>query len=170
MPSGRALSQGPRTQVSSRRAWAGRLPCRDLVRRFCAPNIFGSQSCFPSLSSLHLKGNTVHDPQDESGKAVIVSGGAAHDLPYRRLVVALQASSQRVHEQLLCHAFCESIPICIEDGFKSIRAFESSTIRQRARCVNWELAVLNPPGADRVVVLQSKTHWIHSGVAGGARR
>src|SRR4051812_29376376 len=103
--------------VSSRPAEEERSRRPRLVRTFASQDVSVSPSWFASLSSLHLKRNAVHNPQDESGKAVIVRSAAADDLPYRLTIVWLQTPSQGIHQKFLSQASRKGIPVLIKDGF-----------------------------------------------------
>src|SRR5439155_5070508 len=83
----------------------------------------------------------------------------------------LKAAAQRISEHLLAEAPEEIIAFCFEqDLLQFVRALKALPCDQLAGGFDGEPRIFFPPGANAIVILETKSNRVHARMAGSAKR
>src|SRR5262249_27075217 len=109
-----------------------------------------------------LERSAFHDPENDLANLVILGDELLADRIHGAIVVGLEASAEGVGQQVLDQAPRE--PVCGSGRQQTLELPDVSELTspdQLSGRIDREAAVLGPPSADRVVILQGEAQGIH---------
>src|SRR5262245_60807603 len=129
----------------------------------------GSRAVLRPVRRAHGKRCARSDANNDRRPAIAVTRSVARDAPHRGLVARVQASSERVGQQLLRERTREVFLMAGDEPSQSGDAFEACAVWKRARGINGDAVACRAPLAKRVEVLEREPQRIHAHVADRAR-